>query len=523
VSEQLALLPEYLTAHLQLALVALGLAAAASIPLGVAVTRRRALEAPVLGIASVIQTVPSLALLAVMVPALAALGTLSAAWLGFELRSIGYLPAIVALTLYGVLPILRNTVSGIEGVDPALREAAAGLGMTDRQQLLRVELPLALPVIVAGVRTAAVWIVGTATLSTPVGATSLGNFIFSGLQTRNAAAVWVGCAAAAALAIALDQLIRALELGLRLRRRGLLGGALAALIALYGYTGLSFAAQGAGPAGRPVRIGAKTFTEQYVLAELLAGWLRQEAGLPSRVIQSLGSTVAFDALEAGEIDAYVEYSGTVWATLMKRSGAAPREQVLGEVEAWLAERGVLLAAALGFENTYALGMRAADARARGVRRIGELAPQARALEIGGDFEFFARAEWAALERSYGLAFRARRTMDPSLMYQALAAGQVDVISAYSTDGRLAAGDVVLLEDERGVIPPYDAIVLVSARFARERPEGLAALRALGGALDRSRMQRLNFAVDGEGRSPAAVAAELVEELRGRPRNRGAGG
>jgi osmoprotectant transport system permease protein len=516
VSEQLALLPEYLTAHLQLALVALALAALASIPLGVAVTRRRGLEGPVLGLASVIQTIPSLALLAVMVPALAALGALSASWLGFELRSIGYLPAIVALTLYGLLPILRNTVSGIEGVDPALREAAAGLGMTDRQRLLRVELPLALPVIVAGVRTAAVWIVGTATLSTPVGATSLGNFIFSGLQTRNAAAVLVGCAAAAVLAIALDQLIRGLELGVRLRRRGLLAGALAALVALYVFTGLSFVAQHVGAAERPVRIGAKTFTEQYVLAEVLAGWLREEARLGSRVLHSLGSTVAFDALRAGEIDVYVEYSGTVWATLMKRDGAAPRVEVLAEVERWLGERGIVLVTALGFENAYALGMRAADARARGVRRIGELAPLAPQLEIGGDFEFFARAEWAALESGYGLAFRARRTMDPSLMYQALEAGQVDVISAYSTDGRLAAGDVVLLEDERGVIPPYDAIVLAAERFARERPEALAALRDLGGAIDRARMQRMNFAVDGEGRSPGKVAAELVEELRGRP-------
>jgi osmoprotectant transport system permease protein len=515
VREQLALLPEYLTAHLQLSLVALAVAALASIPLGVAVTRRRALEGPVLGLASVVQTIPSLALLAVMVPALAALGALSAAWLGVELSSIGYLPAILALTLYGLLPILRNTVSGIEGVDPALREAAAGLGMTGRQQLLRVELPLALPVIVAGVRTAAVWIVGTATLSTPVGATSLGNFIFSGLQTRNGAAVLLGCAAAATLAVALDQLIRGLELGLRRRRRGVLAGSLGALLALYAFTGLSFFAARAG-AARPVRIGAKTFTEQYVLAELLAGWLREEAGLPSRVIHSLGSTVAFDALRAGEIDAYVEYTGTIWATLMKRDGAAPpRHEVLAEVEGWLAARGIVLAAALGFENTYALGMRGADARARGVRSIADLARQSSELAIGGDFEFFARAEWAALERSYGLAFRARRTMDPSLMYQALAAGEVDVISAYSTDGRLAAQDVVLLADERGVIPPYDAIVLVSERFARERPRGLEALRALAGRIDRERMQRMNLAVDGEGRSPGEVAGERVAEWRAR--------
>jgi osmoprotectant transport system permease protein len=516
VREQLALLPGLLTAHLELALVALLLGTGLSVPLGVAVTRRRALEGPVLAVASVVQTIPSLALLAVMVPALAALGALLASRFGVELRSIGYLPAIAALTLYSVLPILRNTVAGIEGVEPALREAARGVGMTPREQLLRVELPLAMPVIVAGVRTSAVWVVGTATLSTPVGAPSLGNFIFSGLQTRNLAAVLVGCAAAALLAILLDQLVRLLELGLRRRSRRLLGAALATLAALYLYTGAAFAYQRLARAEAPVRIGAKSFTEQHVLAEVLAQWIARETGLPSEAVPSLGSTVAFDALRAGEIDAYVEYSGTIWATIMQRDGVPERRgDVLDDVTRWLAlEGGITVAGALGFENTYALGMRAADARARGVRRISDLAALAPALEIGGDFEFFVRAEWAALVRAYGLAFRAQRTMDPSLMYQALVAEQVDVISAYSTDGRLTALDVALLDDDRGVIPPYDAIVLASARLARERPHALEALRRLAGAIDLARMQRMNLAVDGEGRAPRAVAADFVDELAG---------
>ena len=167
-SEQLALLPGYLTAHIQLTLLALLLSASISLPLGVAVTRSPWLERPALGVAGLIQTVPSLALLAVMVPLLA----------GLDLPSIGFLPAIIGLTLYGILPMLRNTVTGIAGVDAAVKQAAQGVGMTPWQQLTRVELPLAMPVIVAGVRTATVWIVGIATLSTPVGATSLGNYIF---------------------------------------------------------------------------------------------------------------------------------------------------------------------------------------------------------------------------------------------------------------------------------------------------------------------------------------------------------
>ena len=513
-SEQLALLPGRLAAHLELTLVALAIGIALAVPLGIAVTRRRSLEPGVLGVASVVQTIPSLALLAVMVPALAGL----ALWLeplGLELRSIGYAPAIVALSLYSVLPILRNTVAGIHGVDPALCEAARGVGMTPGQQLWRVELPLALPVIVAGMRTAAVWVVGTATLSTPVGATSLGNYIFAGLQTRNYTAVMVGCVAAALLALLLDALIASLEVGIRERRRGQTVAALAVLGLLVFGTAGAFAARTLGEEERPVLIGSKSFTEQYILSELLAGWIAEETGRRSEPVESLGSTVVFDALRQSQIDLAIDYSGTLWATVMKREGLPEaREDVLREVEAWLLEEhGIVLVAALGFENTYALGMRRAQARELGVARIGELPRVASGLSIGGDFEFFDRAEWKALEEHYGLRFREERSMDSALMYQAAAAGEVDVISAYSTDGRIAAYDLLLLEDEDGVIPPYDTLVLASPRLVAEAPEVVEALRGLSGAIDETRMQQANFAVDEEGRPVREVGRELMRALR----------
>jgi osmoprotectant transport system permease protein len=516
-ADQLALLPGYLTAHLQLTLVALLLGAALSVPLGVWITRRASLEQAVLGAASVIQTIPSLALLAIMVPALGVIGTFTAAAFGVELRSIGYTPAIAALFLYSILPILRNTVTGIAGVDDALIEAARGVGMTERQQLRRVELPLAMPVIVAGLRTSAVWVVGTATLSTPVGATSLGNYIFSGLQTRNHTAVLVGCVAAAGLAILLDQLIHALELGVRRRRRGVVAGSLSVLVALYAFTGLTFAAQRLGGPQRLIAVGSKTFTEQYILSEIIEQRIADQAGLPVRSVPSLGSTVAFDALRTGDLDVYVDYSGTIWATIMKRETLpGSRDRVLGAVTRFLQdEHGITLLGSLGFENTYALGMRRARAGPLGVARISELAAVSRQLEIGGDYEFFQRPEWASLVRTYGLDFRAERSMDSSLMYQAVATGEVDVISAFSTDGRIAAFDIELLEDDRGVIPPYDAILLLSPRVSRENPEVAAALGGLVGSIDTVAMRRMNLAVDREGRSPADVAREFLEGLPGR--------
>jgi osmoprotectant transport system permease protein len=500
VSEQLALLPTYLSAHLRLTLAALLLGLLASVPAGVLVTRVRWLEAPVLGLAGVIQTVPALALLAVMVPLLSGMG----------LQGIGYLPALLGLILYSLLPILRNTVTGLAGLDPAVLEAARGLGLTPRQQLFWVELPLALPVIAAGIRTATVWTVGMATLSTPVGAPSLGNYIFSGLQTRNTDAVLVGCLAAAALALTLDALLRQVVLGLTARGRVRAGLGAAGILALGAWSLLAGPARRTG-AEAPVRVGAKTFTEQYVLAEILARYLGAQTAHPVTVTSSLGSTVAFDALRRDEIDVYVDYTGTLWSTVMGRSGSGGgRQAVLEEVRSWLRQRhGITLAAALGFENSYAFALKRARAAQLGVTRLGELTPHAPQLLAGSDYEFFGRPEWRAVQAAYGLRFREQRSMDPSLLYAALARDQVDVITAYSSDGRIAAFDLVTLEDERGAIPPYDAVVLAGPRLARERPEVVAALARLEGRIDVARMRELNRQVDADRKSPAAVAEAFL--------------
>jgi len=515
-SSELALLPEYLGAHLRLSVLALLLGATLSLPLGVAASRNARLAAWALAGAGVLQTIPSLALLAFMVPVLAWVSGYSLAWLGVDLPSIGFLPALIALTLYSTLPILQNTVAGLAGVPASLREAARGVGMTPRQQLLRVELPLALPVIVAGLRTAAVWVVGTATLSTPVGATSLGNYIFSGLQTRNYASVSLGCVAAAGLAIALDQMIRRIERASGRRPRT--GRALLfAALGLGATVGLLSWSEGYGPASNSreaVRIGAKTFSEQYILADLLARWIEDELAVPTRTIPSLGSTVLFDALASGELDLYVDYSGTLWANILGGEGApGSRVAVLEQVrEGLLDNYGIRVVAALGFENTYALAMSAARARELGITTLSELAPHAATLSIGGDYEFFARPEWTALVERYGFDFPTKRSMDSSLMYQAAAAGEVDVISAFSTDGRIAAYDLVVLRDDRGVIPPYDAVILMRDASARARPELVGHLARLEGKISAERMRALNRAVDEEGRSPAAVAEELAAAL-----------
>lgn len=487
----LHLLPEYLSQHVLLSAAALALGVAISLPLTVAASRSAGVRWPVLGLASVIQTVPSLALLALFYPLLLGVSSVCRHLFGFGFAALGFLPSLLALTLYSILPILRNGVTAIVGLDPAILQAARGVGMTRSQRLWRVELPLAAPLIMAGVRTAAVWVIGTATLATPVGQTSLGNYIFSGLQVENWVWVLFGCGAAVALAIVTDQLLALVELGVSRRRPRLVWLGVVLLLA-------GVAAAGSVPlaaAGRSSYvIGAKNFSEQYILSALIADRIR---GTGHEAVErtDLGSTIAFRALAANELDAYVDYSGTLWTNILGRTDPVPRAQMLRDLHAQLRQRyGVELLGALGFENAYALAMRSDRAAALGIRTIADLARLAPRLTLGGDLEFFARPEWRLLEARYGLAFRARREYQPTFMYRALMSGEVDVITAFSSDGRIAADHLTVLQDPLHAIPPYDAVLLLSPRHAAD-PVLRRALAPLVGAIPIGLMRQANLQVD----------------------------
>ena len=516
-ADRFAELPNLLAGHLLLSVSALVIGIAISIPLGIAATRHPRLRGPALTFAGLIQTVPSMALLALMVPLLGGL--------------IGFVPAFVALTLYSMLPVLRNTVTGILEIDPAMTEAARGVGMTDRQSLLWVELPLAAPIIIAGVRTATVWVVGMATLSTPVGAPSLGNYIFLGLQTRNWVAVLFGCFFAAALAVVLDQLIRLLEVAAARRSRRL------AWLAAFGLAVILVA--GLAPAitdlrrpgvtaGRPTldkaqiqddravlagqkfTVGSKGFTEQYILAELLKRQL-ESAGATVDLRPNMGSTILFDALKTDTVDVSIDYTGTIWAAIMKRKEPIERAAMLIDVAAYLKEEHqVITLGRLGFENAYALAASRDWAAERGIRSIEDLTPLAGHLTVGGDPEFFGRLEWSRVRETYGLGGVRTRGMDSTFMYGAVRDGEVDVITSYSTDGRIAAFDLTVLSDPRQAFPPYDAILLVSPRTARN-PAVLNTLLPLINSVSDDMMRSANKLVDIDGRSVEEAAAVLLPQ------------
>ncbi len=502
-----AVLPQYLGEHVVLSASAMALGLALSLLLTIAAVRSPRVRWPVLLLASLVQTIPGLALLALFYPLLLALAALSERLTGFGFSALGFLPSLLALTLYSMLPVIRNGVTGILGLDPAVIEAARGVGMTDWQRLMRVEVPLAAPMLMAGVRTAAVWVIGAATLSTPVGQTSLGNYIFSGLQVQNWVAVLFGCVTAAILALIVDQLLALIETGVARRSRARVAIGLLALA-----TGVAVAIPH-DDTGSGYVIGAKSFSEQYILSALFVDRIAAEGGLAS-LRTGLGSAIAFEALAAGDVDAYVDYSGTIWANVMGRTDVPPRDRVLREMSEWLLrEHGILMLGALGFENAYALAMRRERAAELDVQTIADLAARSNRLSIGADFEFFARPEWPALRDGYGLEFGSRREFQSTFMYQAVATGEVDVITSFSSDGRIAANDLVVLEDPRGTILPYDAVVLIAASRANDALLR-RALAPLVGAIPVEVMREANYRVDrrDDPESPVAAARWLASRV-----------
>lgn len=491
---------------MQLSFAALGLGLLIALPLAVVAARNRTVAQITLGFASLVQTIPALALLALFFPLLLALSAI----FGDAISPLGFLPSLLALALYALLPILRNAVTGLQSVDPAMVEAADGVGMTGLQKLWLVEAPLASPTIMAGIRTAAVWTIGAATLSTTVGQPSLGDLIFAGLQTQNWSLVLAGCLVSAGLALSVDLLLGLIESGIRWRRHGRIWAA-GVLLAL----GLGLTLWPAPHSDRPlVTIGAKRFSEQYVLARVIGARL-EAAGYRVRYREGLGSGVVYRALASDEVQVYVDYAGTLWTNEMQRQDREPRASMLAEIGRWTqATDGVRLIGPLGFENTYAFAVRPDDASRLKLKSLDDVVRVAPDFVLGTDVEFLERPEWQMVQKAYPLRFRARRAFEPTFMYRALSLGEADIISAFSSDGRIAANGFVILDDPKGAVPSYDAILLASRSAARDE-RLIAALKPLVGAIPVEKMREANYRVDRDSnkQSPADSAAWLDRAIR----------
>jgi osmoprotectant transport system permease protein len=486
--------------HVLLVLVSTVIGAVVGIPLGVLASRRAGLARPLVALASLAQTVPSLALFGLLIP------------LPF-IGGIGTRTALVALTLYAVLPIVRTTIAGLQSIDRAVLECAVAMGMTPGQVLRLVELPLAAPSILAGVRVATVVGVGTATIASAIGAGGLGDYIFRGLAMVDPVVIVAGALPAALLALLADGLL-ALAARLMTSRRPMarLPGLALALTLLVG-AGWLIAAQLRAPTVA-IRIGSKNFTEQVILGEVLAETIERYTSLTVERRLNLGGTLVCDeALRRGDIDMYVEYTGTALTALFNEP-LVDSNAVFDRVRTLYAERGLTMLPGLGFNNTFALLVRTRDAEARGLASISDLARVAPEWRAGFGYEFLERPDgFAGLARMYGLRFRdAPRVMDLNLIYRAVAAGEIDVTAGDATSGLIESLQLTHLDDDRRYFPPYDAVPIVRAAALLRFPELNGALDRLSGRISEAAMRRMNHEVDGLRRDPREVARRFVNGL-----------
>ena len=501
--------------HLVLVASSVALALLIALPLGLAIQAHPRWRRLVLGLANAVQTIPSLAIFGLL---------LTVPLLG----GIGSTPAVVALTLYALLPLLRGLLTGLQQVPPGLKQAGQALGLSGGQVLRYVELPLALPSLMAGLRVAAVISVGVATIGAAIGAGGLGVFIFRGIATVNNTLLLAGALPAAAIALAADACLGALEnhlvQGTRqplhrpwiwqwsrewLRQRWALAAVLlgaALLVVVLSWHQLA----PPGPAGSVV-IGAKGFTEQQLLGELLAQEIEEHTSLQVRREFSLGSTfLCHEAVRQGRVDGYVEYTGTAWSAILKQPsgpGASDRASLWNRARRLYAERyGLRMFPSLGFENTFAILIRRAQGQQLGLRTISQAVLPARRWRAAFGYEFLNRGDgYPGLASRYGLRFASPPTaMDLGLTYRALADGRVDLIAGDSTSGLIPALKLQVLLDDRHYFPAYDAVPVFNAASLERHPELVPVLENLAGRISAVTMQQLNAAVDLEHQSPELV-------------------
>lgn len=501
-----------LVEHCQLTLLAIFLAILIGVPLGIAISYLKKLRAPVLGSANIMQAIPSLALLGFLIPFL----------------GIGARPAIFMVVVYSLLPIIKNTAAGLDTITHDLIESATGIGMTPRQVLFRVKLPLALPVIMAGVRISAVTAVGLVTIAAFIGAGGLGYLVYSGIRTVNNAQILAGAIPACLLALGIDFLAARIErlvspLSLRpdiqsldkehiQRIRGNRRFALAfSSLVLVGFMGTLLMAMGP-KTGNTLVVGAKDFTEQNLLGELYAQLIEKKTDL--QVVRQLnlgGTQIIFGALKNDEVDIYVEYLGTIYNSILQQSTPRTRPEIYAFVEQELAENhGLLMFPALGFNNTYAMAVRPETAARYKLSTVSDLAKVSRHLILSPTLEFLNRYDGLpGLMSRYNMGFKEIIPLDGVPRYTALVNRQSDVIDAFSTDGLLKEFDLAVLEDDLGHFPPYDAVPLVKPELLKRFPPLGPVIELLAGQIDEESMRELNYQIDVLKRKPQKVAEEFL--------------
>ncbi|MEI4322677.1 ABC transporter permease/substrate-binding protein [Streptococcus suis] len=477
--------------HLRISLLALIIAIAIAVPLGLILSSKKRLTEWSLQITGIFQTIPSLALLGLFIP----------------FMGIGTLPAVVALVIYAIFPILQGTLTGLGEIDPSLEEAATAFGMNKWEKLKKFKLALAMPILMSGIRTASIMIIGTATLAALVGAGGLGSFILLGIDRNDSALILIGAVSSAVLAVLFGYGIRLLQ---DKKPKTIL---LALLVTLF-TVGASYVPM-LNFSTKQLVIAGKLGAEPEILINMYKLLIEDQTDIKVEIKPNFGKTsFLYEALKSGSIDIYPEYTGTITSTLLKNSptdlSTNPEEVYTYAKEAILEQDGLMYLAPMAFQNTYALAVTEDYAQKNGIEKISDLAKVQQTAVAGFSLEFNDREDGnIGLKNLYNLQLNVK-TMEPALRYEAIKSGNVQIIEAYSTDSKVVTYKLKILEDDKQLFPPYQAAPLLSKETLEKYPELEQVLGVLASKISTEEMTQMNYAVDVEGKLAAQVAREYLE-------------
>ncbi|HEM3635388.1 TPA: ABC transporter permease/substrate-binding protein [Streptococcus suis] len=478
--------------HLRISLLALIIAIAIAVPLGLILSSKKRLTEWSLQITGIFQTIPSLALLGLFIP----------------FMGIGTLPAVVALVIYAIFPILQGTLTGLGEIDPSLEEAATAFGMNKWEKLKKFKLALAMPILMSGIRTASIMIIGTATLAALVGAGGLGSFILLGIDRNDSALILIGAVSSAVLAVLFGYGIRLLQ---DKKPKTIL---LALLVTLF-TVGASYVPM-LNFSTKQLAIAGKLGAEPEILINMYKLLIEDQTDIKVEIKPNFGKTsFLYEALKSGSIDIYPEYTGTITSTLLKNSptdlSTNPEEVYAYAKEAILEQDGLMYLAPMAFQNTFALAVTEDYAQKNGIEKISDLAKVQQTAVAGFSLEFNDREDGnIGLKNLYNLQFNVK-TMEPALRYEAIKNGDVQIVEAFSTDSKVVTYKLKILEDDKQLFPPYQVAPLLSKETLEKYPELEQVLGVLSGKISTEEMTRMNYAVDVEGKSAEQVAREYLEQ------------
>lgn len=475
--------------HIELSGISLLIAVLIAVPLAIYLLNHRKIAGPVIQVTAVFQTIPSLAILGLMIP----------------LFGIGSVPATIALVIYALLPILRNTYTGLSEIDPSIIEAAEAMGMSKWRKLSKVQMPNAMPVIMAGIRNAMVMIIGTATIAALIGAGGLGSLILLGIDRGDNYLILLGAIPAAVLAILFDWILGIFE-KLPFKRTVVTLGL--AVVLLAGAFAVDLITENEDELVISGKIGA----EPEIIMNMYGYLIEEETDITVRLEPNMGNTgFLFGALQSRDIDVYLEFTGTVLATFLEEEPSSGEREVYEQARDGLAEQyAMTLLEPMEYNNTYTLAVTPELAEENGLTTISDLIPIADQVRAGFTLEFSDRQDgYLGIQELYGLTFGDVVTMEPNLRYSAVQSGDINMVDAYSTDSELEQYNLVVLEDDQSLFPPYQGAPLMLNETLEEYPELEDILNQLAGMITDDEMRQMNYEVDVEGIPASAVAYDFL--------------